>query len=51
MLLTRAGRSHDAHLNRTVRWLSDQIVQVRRGLRVFAHPRVGAAATLTQLAA
>jgi phosphatidylinositol alpha-mannosyltransferase len=50
-LLTRASRSHHAHLSRAVRWLSDQIVQVRRGLRVFTHPRLGAAATITQLSA
>jgi phosphatidylinositol alpha-mannosyltransferase len=50
-LLTRASRSHHAHLSRAVRWLSDQIVQVRRGLRVFTQPRLGATAILTQLTA
>ena len=32
-------------------WLSEQIVQVRRGLRVFTRPRLGAAAIVAQLAA
>jgi phosphatidylinositol alpha-mannosyltransferase len=50
-LLVRAKRSDHAHLNRIARWLSEQIVQVRRGLRVFTNPRLGAAAILTQLAA
>jgi phosphatidylinositol alpha-mannosyltransferase len=50
-LLTRAKRSHHAHLSRMVRWLNDQIVQVRRGLRVFTRPRLGAAAIAAQLAA
>jgi phosphatidyl-myo-inositol alpha-mannosyltransferase len=50
-LLTRASRSDHAHLSRAVRWLSDQIVQVRRGLRVFTKLRLGAAAIVTQLAA
>jgi phosphatidylinositol alpha-mannosyltransferase len=50
-LLTPASRSHHAHLSRAVRWLSDQIIQVRRGLRVFTQPRLGAAAIATQLAA
>jgi len=50
-LLARAKRSHHAHLSRAMRWLSDQIIQVRRGLRVFTHPRLGGAAIATQLAA
>jgi phosphatidyl-myo-inositol alpha-mannosyltransferase len=50
-LLTYVSRSDHAHLSRAVRWLSDQIVQVRRGLRVFTKLRLGAAAILTQLAA
>ena len=50
-LLTRASRSHHAHFSRAVRWLSDQIVQVRRGLRVFTRLRLGATAIATQLAA
>jgi phosphatidyl-myo-inositol alpha-mannosyltransferase len=50
-LLARAKRSHHAHLSRIVRWLSDQIIQVRRGLRVFTKPRLGAAAIAAQLAA
>ena len=50
-LLARAKRSHHAHLSRIVRWLSDQIVQVRRGLRVFTQPRLGVAAIIAQLAA
>jgi phosphatidylinositol alpha-mannosyltransferase len=50
-LLTRAKRSHHARLGRIVRWLSDQIIQVRRGLRVFTKPRLGACAIVSQLAA
>ena len=50
-LLARAKRSHHAHLSRAVRWLSDQIIQVRRGLRVFTKPRLGAGAIAAQLAA
>jgi phosphatidylinositol alpha-mannosyltransferase len=50
-LLTTASRSQRAHGGRVVRWLSDQVVQLRRGLRVFTHPRLGVAATATQLAA
>lgn len=50
-LLTRASRSHHPHLSRAVRWLGDQIVQVRRGLRVFTKLRLGATAIATQLAA
>jgi phosphatidylinositol alpha-mannosyltransferase len=50
-LLARAKRSEHAHLSRIVRWVSEQIIQVRRGLRVFTSPRLGAAAILTQLAA
>jgi phosphatidyl-myo-inositol alpha-mannosyltransferase len=50
-LLTPLGRSGHGHVSRAVRWLSEQIVQVRRGLRVFTQPRLGAAAILTQLAA
>ena len=34
-----------------LRWLSDQIILVRRGLRVFTQPRLGAAAIAAQLAA
>jgi hypothetical protein len=34
-----------------VRWLSDQIIQVRRGLRVCTRPRLGAGAIVVQLAA
>jgi phosphatidylinositol alpha-mannosyltransferase len=49
-LLTAASRTQRAH-GRLVRWLSDQLVQLRRGLRVFTHPRLGVAATATQLAA
>jgi phosphatidylinositol alpha-mannosyltransferase len=50
-LLARAKRSHHPHLSRAMRWLSDQIIQVRRGLRVFTQPRLGGAAIVTQLAA
>jgi phosphatidylinositol alpha-mannosyltransferase len=50
-LLGKARRPHHAHLNRVVRWLSDQIIQMRRGLRVFTQARLGAGAILTQLAA
>ncbi|MDT7561350.1 MAG: phosphatidyl-myo-inositol alpha-mannosyltransferase [Pseudonocardiales bacterium] len=50
-LLARARRSDHPHLSRIVRWLSDQIIQVRRGLRVFTRPLLGAEATLSQLAA
>jgi phosphatidylinositol alpha-mannosyltransferase len=50
-LLARAKRSHHAHLSRIARWLSDQIIQVRRGLRVFTKRRLGAAAIAAQLAA
>jgi phosphatidylinositol alpha-mannosyltransferase len=50
-LLTRANRSHGARLGGVVRWLSNQIIQVRRGLRVFTQPRLGAAAIVAQLAA
>ena len=50
-LLARARRSHHAHLSRIVRWLTDQIVQVRRGLRVFTQARLGAGAIAAQLAA
>jgi phosphatidylinositol alpha-mannosyltransferase len=50
-LLARAKRSHHAQLSRVVRWLSDQIIQVRRGLRVFTRPRLGAGAIVAQLAA
>ena len=50
-LLARAKRPHHPHLSRAIRWLSDQIIQVRRGLRVFTQPRLGGAAIATQLAA
>src|SRR5689334_16219814 len=50
-LLARAKRSHHPHLSRAIRWLSDQIIQVRSGLRVFTKPRLGGAAIATQLAA
>jgi phosphatidyl-myo-inositol alpha-mannosyltransferase len=50
-LLARAKRSHHALLSRIARWLSDQIIQIRRGLRVFTQPRLGAAAIAAQLAA
>jgi len=50
-LLARAKRTHHPHLSRIVRWLSDQIIQLRRGLRVFTQPRLGAAAIAAQLAA
>jgi phosphatidylinositol alpha-mannosyltransferase len=50
-LLARARRSRHTHLSRPVRWLSDQIIQVRRGLRVFTRPRLGAGAIVAQLAA
>ena len=50
-LLSRAGRSRHAHLSRAARWVIDQIDQVRRGLRVFTQPRLGATAIATQLAA
>jgi phosphatidylinositol alpha-mannosyltransferase len=50
-LLTRAKRSNHVRVSRMVRWLNDQIVQVRRGLRVFTRPRLGAAAIAAQLAA
>jgi phosphatidylinositol alpha-mannosyltransferase len=50
-LLAKTERSRLAYLTRAARWLGDQIVQVRRGLRVFIQPRLGAAAIATQLAA
>jgi phosphatidylinositol alpha-mannosyltransferase len=50
-LLASASRSHHAHLSRAVRWLNDQIIQLRRGLRVFTQPRLGAGAIVAQLAA
>jgi phosphatidylinositol alpha-mannosyltransferase len=50
-LLARAERSRRAHLSRIARWLSDQIIQVRRGLRVFTRLRLGTAAIVAQLAA
>jgi phosphatidylinositol alpha-mannosyltransferase len=50
-LLVRAKRSRHAHLSGIVRWLSDQITQVRRGLRVFTQARLGAGAIVAQLAA
>jgi phosphatidylinositol alpha-mannosyltransferase len=50
-LLARAKRSQHVRLGRVMRWLSDQIIQVRHGLRVFTKPRLGAAAIATQLAA
>jgi phosphatidylinositol alpha-mannosyltransferase len=50
-LLARAKRSHHARVSRIVRWLSDQIIQMRRGLRVFIKPRHGAAAIAAQLGA
>jgi phosphatidylinositol alpha-mannosyltransferase len=50
-LLSRATRSHRAPLGRIVRWLSDQASQVRRGLRVFTRPGLGAGAIAAQLAA
>ncbi len=50
-LLARAKRSRRVHLSRIVRWLSDQIIQVRRGLRVFTKPRLGATAIVAQLGA
>jgi phosphatidylinositol alpha-mannosyltransferase len=51
VLLARAERSQHPQLNRIVRWLNDQVVQVRRGLRVFTQPRLAAAAVTAQLAA
>jgi phosphatidylinositol alpha-mannosyltransferase len=39
-LLASAKRSHRAHLSRIARRLSNQIIQVRRGLRVFTTPRI-----------
>jgi phosphatidylinositol alpha-mannosyltransferase len=50
-LLEMANRSDHAHLGRILRWLSDQIIQVRRGLRVFTRPRLGAGALVAQLGA
>jgi len=50
-LLTRAQRSRRVHLSRAARWLGIQIVQVRRGLRVFTQPRLGAVAITLQLTA
>jgi phosphatidylinositol alpha-mannosyltransferase len=50
-LLARAKRFRRARLSRIVRWLSDQIIQVRRGLRVFTRLRLGAGAIIAQLAA
>jgi phosphatidyl-myo-inositol alpha-mannosyltransferase len=50
-LLARAKRSDHAHLSRIARWVSDQIIQVRHGLRVFTKPRLGAGAIAAQLAA
>jgi phosphatidyl-myo-inositol alpha-mannosyltransferase len=50
-LLARAKRSRHGRLRRTVRWLSNQITEVRRGLRVFTRPRLGAGAIAAQLAA
>jgi phosphatidylinositol alpha-mannosyltransferase len=50
-LLARAGRSHHARLSHIAGWLSDQIIQVRRGLRVFTKPGLGAGAIVAQLAA
>ena len=50
-LLATAARSSHAHLSRIARWLSDQISQVRDGLRVFTNLRLGAAAIAAQLAA
>jgi phosphatidylinositol alpha-mannosyltransferase len=50
-LLARAGRSHHARLSQIAGWLSDQIIQVRRGLRVFTKPGLGAGAIVAQLAA
>ena len=50
-LLATAKRSHHARLRRIARWLSDQIIQVRQGLRVFTKPRLGAGAIAAQLVA
>jgi phosphatidylinositol alpha-mannosyltransferase len=50
-LLTRAGRSRRAYVRRGARWLARQIIQVRRGLRVFTHARLGVAAVVVQLGA
>lgn len=50
-LLASATRSNHAHLSRIARWLSDQISQVRHGLRVFTKLRLGAGAIAAQLAA
>jgi phosphatidyl-myo-inositol alpha-mannosyltransferase len=50
-LLTATSRSDHSHLGRAVRWLRDQLVQLRSGLRVFTQPQLGAAAIATQLAA
>jgi len=50
-LLTKARGSRSAYLRRAARWLGDQIVQVRRGLRVFTQPKLGAEAIAAQLAA
>ena len=50
-LLASAGRSHHARLSQIAGWLSDQIIQVRRGLRVFTKPGLGAGAIVAQLAA
>jgi phosphatidyl-myo-inositol alpha-mannosyltransferase len=50
-LLSRASRSRHVHLSRAACWVSDQIVLVRRGLRVFIQPRLGATAIVAQLAA
>jgi phosphatidylinositol alpha-mannosyltransferase len=50
-LLASDKRSHHARLGRVMRWLSNQIIQVRRGMRVFTKPRLGAGAIVAQLAA
>ena len=50
-LLARAQRSRRVYLSRAARWLGIQVVQVRRGLRVFTQLRLGAAAIAAQLAA
>jgi phosphatidylinositol alpha-mannosyltransferase len=50
-LLASATRSNHDHFSRIARWLSDQISEVRHGLRVFTKLRLGAGAIAAQLAA